>query len=812
MADVDALFRMGVDGGEYAGQIDAAIKAQDRLGVSGGKAAEAMDKTALATSSGAKAMNAGADSAAKLGGGMATASGASSALSGKLAAMLGPLALLAAAVAAMRAAFRFGTESVKEFMAAEDAANRLRSALEGVGQASREGALTQLAGSLQETTRYSDDAITAMQAVAVNIAGARAASDDFTRAAVDLAAVLGGDVSEAGRQLAMTMDGDVGRLGEKIPELEKLTAEQLKAGMAIDVVMAKLGGKAVADVNTFGGSLDQLGNAWKEMKEQMGGALVVAADGEGTMQSLTQAIKDGTPAAREMVTVFASMLTKLGEVETKIMDMNPLFKWAHEKIGEIREGVRIAGFGADAASGKLGPIAGQAAGGGAATGDGAAERAAAAEALRIEKEKADAIEKATKAREKAEAAEKAEAEALRSQVDAMADLVNSAQERDEWMRSVATSTKEADASTQSQADAMRATAASALELGKAHPELREEMQGIASAANATASALESQLATTEELLTMQERGLTLAEAKKQIESDYLFMLRSAQEEADMTSEERATRSAEMAAMESGADAEAIDVTTDISPEVQQMRREADAVEAEIHALQMERIAQRIEAGATLVEALKAENDQLERKGQALINMSAAEEKALKTMEKSAAMLKVKRDIMGMLKDAMRSVVSGFIEMAITGQGSIKQLLGATLKALAVEAGTKAIMALAEGLFLLAKHDPGAAAAFTAAKMYGLVAVAAGAGAAALGGGASEGGAEGGPSGGATARDRDNEPLAERAAPEPRGPGITIVLSGNVTSAGGAAELMRMLQAEADRIGAEAGGRPATVRL
>ena len=64
--------------------------------------------------------------------------------------------------------------------------------------------------------------------------------------------------------------GTAGRLTMTVKGVKSLTKEQLKAGGAIDLVAKQYESFATSEVKTFGGALQQLGNAWGDVFEEIG--------------------------------------------------------------------------------------------------------------------------------------------------------------------------------------------------------------------------------------------------------------------------------------------------------------------------------------------------------------------------------------------------------------------------------------------------------------------------------------------------------------------------------------------------------------
>lgn len=182
-------------------------------------------------------------------------------------------AAAAAAIAGIAVALRAGIPAASE---QEDAIKRLGNALSGLGPSSGRvtEALVAQASALQEVTRYSDDAIIAGQAFAAAFIRSEESLKAVTQSAVDLAAGLGIDLQTAFELLTKASQGNTSAfsryglvLDENIPKAEKLAEVQ-------KLIAERFAGRAQDDVKTFSGVLAQLGNAWGEVLEAIGDAVI----------------------------------------------------------------------------------------------------------------------------------------------------------------------------------------------------------------------------------------------------------------------------------------------------------------------------------------------------------------------------------------------------------------------------------------------------------------------------------------------------------------------------------------------------------
>lgn len=154
--------------------------------------------------------------------------------------------------------------------------NKMASSLKLAGDFSARNAqqFERLAESLQETTRFDDDVILGQVAIAKRFGATNVEAEKLIRAAVDLAAATGTDLNTATEMLGRTLDGTAGRLNEFIPDVRTLTAEQLAAGGAIDLVASRFAGAANNEMQTFGGAVTRTQNILGGFVEDIGKVIV----------------------------------------------------------------------------------------------------------------------------------------------------------------------------------------------------------------------------------------------------------------------------------------------------------------------------------------------------------------------------------------------------------------------------------------------------------------------------------------------------------------------------------------------------------
>lgn len=154
----------------------------------------------------------------------------------------------------------------------ENAVNAINTSLALAGTYSKEASQSfqDLASELQRTSTFGDETILQMGALARNFTRTNEEAEKLTRAAVDLSAATGMSLDGAVKNLGKTFAGLTGELGESVPMLRALTAEQLKAGAGIDMILERFGGAAAAQIRTFGGAWTQLTNIFGDLLENIG--------------------------------------------------------------------------------------------------------------------------------------------------------------------------------------------------------------------------------------------------------------------------------------------------------------------------------------------------------------------------------------------------------------------------------------------------------------------------------------------------------------------------------------------------------------
>lgn len=129
--------------------------------------------------------------------------------------------------------------------------------------------LKNYASEIQSYSTFGDEELLPMMA---KLAAAGRSQDEIMKimsAATDMAASGSFSLDAAVSNLNKSYGGLSGELGESIPEIKNLSAEQLKNGAAVELLAGRYKGIA-ADVAKTTGTAEQLGNAFRDLEKELG--------------------------------------------------------------------------------------------------------------------------------------------------------------------------------------------------------------------------------------------------------------------------------------------------------------------------------------------------------------------------------------------------------------------------------------------------------------------------------------------------------------------------------------------------------------
>ena len=214
----------------------------------------------------------------------------------------------------------------------EQAEKKLSTAL---GRTSRE--LLNQASALQKVSVFGDEAIIGQQAFLASLKFSEDQIKSIIPVALDLSAATGISLESAVRNTAKTFSGLAGELGELIPQLRDLTAEEMKAGEAVQIMADLFGGQAKSEAETMAGALKQAENSAGDLAEAIGERLapltrVLAENFTDVVEQLTAMIE------ADPKLVFGPMLS---ETQEDIIDIQKLI--SEMSFEEARQGAKRFG-------------------------------------------------------------------------------------------------------------------------------------------------------------------------------------------------------------------------------------------------------------------------------------------------------------------------------------------------------------------------------------------------------------------------------------------------------------------------------------
>ena len=215
-----------------------------------------------------------------------------------------------AAAFAGSAIFSFLKDSVQAFGESEKAAAKLEKQL---GYSS--DALSEYASTIQQTTTYEDDLVTA----AMGSIAAFTKNEDqikaLTAAALDFSAATGTDLVQAASLMAKSFGSSTNALGRYGVEVTGAVGSQERLQQITQRVSELFGGQASAQAQTYSGKIVNLQNRFGDLKENIGKSLMPALEGLGKMfGSATDQANTTGGAVGALEGVFNAFATVLGTV------------------------------------------------------------------------------------------------------------------------------------------------------------------------------------------------------------------------------------------------------------------------------------------------------------------------------------------------------------------------------------------------------------------------------------------------------------------------------------------------------------------
>lgn len=176
----------------------------------------------------------------------------------------------------------------------EDAVNSLNQALKASGEFSEEASkdFQNFASSIQQVTKFGDEAILEQAAYAKSIGLTNEQTKLAIEASVQLAAAQKISLSEATDKVAKSFIGLGGPLGRTNAQIKNLTQEQLKSGEAAKILLAQFSGSAEAEILTYSGATQQLSNSYGDLLEKFGKFIIESPLVINSINNISKALNE----------------------------------------------------------------------------------------------------------------------------------------------------------------------------------------------------------------------------------------------------------------------------------------------------------------------------------------------------------------------------------------------------------------------------------------------------------------------------------------------------------------------------------------
>jgi len=214
-------------------------------------------------------------------------------------------AIMAGVSAAWQTFTGFLEDSIKAAEGAEVAHAQMVAALEAQGTAlpSVVTAYDAYATALQKTTIYSDDALTASEALLTQVGNVMPRDmQKALEATTNLASGLGIDLHDATMLVAKAAEGNVGALKKSGIVIDETGGKVKSFGVVLDAINDKFAGQAAVLAGTYQGRLQQFANTWDNLQESIGRAVTQNATVLKALELVNGAIDTNTGELKDNAT------------------------------------------------------------------------------------------------------------------------------------------------------------------------------------------------------------------------------------------------------------------------------------------------------------------------------------------------------------------------------------------------------------------------------------------------------------------------------------------------------------------------------
>lgn len=208
--------------------------------------------------------------------------------------------------------------------------------------------LKNYASELQSISTYGDEQILPLMAQLASAGRTQAEIQDIMSVSIDVAASGTMSLESAVKNLNKTFSGLSGELGESIPQIKELTAEQLKNGEGVKVLQSQYKGMAQNVANSTGG-WTQFKNTLGDLKELIGKSFAESKNSAGQifnkfLSGIVSRMSEATKKAKELKKELELEVQNSGNNATvsSLKDEIALLDSKLEKYNKIKENLNIS--------------------------------------------------------------------------------------------------------------------------------------------------------------------------------------------------------------------------------------------------------------------------------------------------------------------------------------------------------------------------------------------------------------------------------------------------------------------------------------
>lgn len=239
----------------------------------------------------------------------------------------------------------FVGDSIKEFTEAEAVQRRLTVAIRNQGEPVERVSqqYDELAATYQRTTKHSADLVKEQMALLTQVGGVYPEKMDAAlQASADLAAGLGIDLKQATMLVGKAFAGEVGSLSRFGIVIDEARVKTEGADAVLSEIQKRFGGQAQAELDTYAGKVEQMGNAWADVKEGLGEVILTHPLLEAQMRNFETAAQNAGGAADVWRQALDRTLDVFGPLGARIrQDLGIITAWA-ERTNEAARAQRQA--------------------------------------------------------------------------------------------------------------------------------------------------------------------------------------------------------------------------------------------------------------------------------------------------------------------------------------------------------------------------------------------------------------------------------------------------------------------------------------